>query len=137
MRNFWVSTSAATLVVIAATAVQADEAITVVGWGGNWDKAYKAGVWDKYTAQTGKKIVLEEWGGELAKVRAQVQSGSVTWDLVSPESPAVEIGCAEGLFVPLTPEITGDPAKYLPGTIHECGVASDTWATILAYNADT
>jgi len=136
MRNLWVSTSAAALIAVTATAVQADDAITVVGWGGNWDKAYKAGVWDKYTEQTGKKIVLEEWDGALAKVRAQVQSGSITWDVVSPEAPAVEIGCAEGLFVPLPVEVTGDPAKYLPGTIHECGVASDTWATILAYNAD-
>lgn len=114
----------------------AGDPITVVGWGGNWDKAYKEGVWDRYTAQTGIPIVLEEWAGELAKVRAQVQSGNITYDLVSPEAPSVEIGCAEGLFVPLTPEITGDPSRYHPGTIHECGVASDTWATILAYNAD-
>lgn len=114
----------------------AAEPITVVGWGGNWDKAYKQGVWDLYTAKTGVPIATEEWGGELAKVRAQVQSGSITYDLVSPEAPSVEIGCAEGLFVKLTPEITGDPSKYLPGTILECGVASDTWATILAYNAD-
>jgi putative spermidine/putrescine transport system substrate-binding protein len=137
MRNLWVSTSAAALLVMTATAAQADDTITVVGWGGNWDKAYKAGVWDKYTEQTGKKIVQEEWDGALAKVRAQVQSGSISWDIVSPEAPAVEIGCAEGLFVPLPAEVTGDPAKYLPGTIHECGVASDTWATILAYNADS
>ena len=76
MRNFWVSASVAALLVTAAHQVQADNAITVVGWGGNWDKAYKAGVWDKYTEQTGTKIVMEEWDGALAKVRAQVQSGS-------------------------------------------------------------
>lgn len=114
----------------------AAEPITVVGWGGTWDKAYREGVWDKYTQQTGIPIVQEEWAGEIAKVRAQVQAGSITYDLVSPEAPAMEVGCAEGLFVSLTPEITGDPANYLPGTIHECGVASDTWATILAYNTD-
>ncbi len=128
--------AAALLAAVALSSAQAADPITVVGWGGNWDKAYKTGVWDKYTEQTGVPIVMDEWEGELAKIRAQVQSGSITWDLVSPESPSVEIGCAEGLFVPLTPEITGDPAKYQPGTIHECGVASDTWATILAYNAD-
>lgn len=110
--------------------------ITVVGWGGNWDKAYKEGVWDPYTAETGTEIVIEEWGGEIAKVRAQVQSGNVIWDLVAAEAPGVEIGCAEGLFERLPESVTGDPANYLPGTIHECGVASDTWATILAYDAD-
>ncbi len=114
----------------------AADPITVVGWGGNWDKAYKEGVWDVYTAETGVPIVIEEWAGELAKVRAQVQSGNITYDMVAAEAPSVEIGCAEGLFVKLSPEITGDPSKYHPGTIHDCGVASDTWATILAYNAD-
>lgn len=116
-------------------AVAADP-VTVVGWGGAWDQAYKDGVWDVYTAETGVPIVIEEWAGELARVRAQVQSGSITWDMVAAEAPSVEIGCAEGLFVKLNPDITGDPALYHPGTIHECGVASDTWATILAYRTD-
>ena len=82
-------TVAALLTAAGVFSAQAADAITVVGWGGNWDKAYKEGVWDKYTEQTGTKIVQEEWGGELAKVRAQVQSGSVTWDIVSPEAPSV------------------------------------------------
>lgn len=119
---------------VSGSALAAD--ITVVGWGGTWDKAYKEGVWDLYAKATGNKVILEEWGGEIAKVRAQVQSGSITYDVVSVEAPAMEIGCAEGLFVPLTPEITGDPADYLDGTLHECGVASDTWATILVYSKD-
>lgn len=137
MRSVRRSLPISALLAAIAVSAHAAETITVVGWGGNWDKAYKEGVWDKYTDQTGIKIVMEEWAGELAKVRAQVQSGSIAWDLVSPEAPSLEIGCAEGLFVPLTPEITGDPSNYHPGTIHECGVASDTWATILAYNADS
>ncbi|MGB3503517.1 MAG: ABC transporter substrate-binding protein [Mesorhizobium sp.] len=124
------------LTLFAVSGVHAVDPVTVVGWGGSWDKAYKDGVWDRYTASTGIPIVQEEWGGEVAKVRAQVQAGNVTYDLVSVEVPALEIGCAEGLFVPLTPEITGDAANYLPGTLHECGVASDTWATILVYNTD-
>lgn len=137
MRKVVLSLSSAVLITAAAASAAAADSVTTVGWGGNWDKAYKDGVWDRYTAETGVGIVQEEWGGELARVRAQVQSGSITWDLVSAEAPSVEIGCAEGLFVPLTQEITGDPASYHPGTIHECGVASDTWATILVYNADS
>ena len=137
MRIYLRTVSAAVLCLAASTlAASAADPITVVGWGGTWDKAYKDGVWDKYTEQTGTPIVHEEWAGEIAKVRAQVQSGNITYDVVSTEAPGMEIGCAEGLFVPLTPEITGDPANYLPGTLHECGVASDTWATILTYNTD-
>lgn len=134
-RKFGLVAAAAALAMTAYTA-HAGEAITAVGWGGNWDTAYKEGVWDRYTAETGVPIVTEEWGGEIARVRTQVQSGNIIYDLVSAEAPSVEIGCAEGLFVRLTPEITGDPASYHPGTIHDCGVASDTWATILAYRTD-
>lgn len=126
------TSSLAVLALLSTPAFAAD--ITVVGWGGTWDKAYKEGVWDPYMKETGNKLVLEEWEGEIAKVRTQVQSGNITYDVVSVEAPAMEIGCAEGLFVPLTPEITGDKASYLGGTLHECGVASDTWATILAYD---
>lgn len=126
--------SLAILACLGAPALAAD--ITVVGWGGTWDKAYKEGVWDLYSKATGNKIIQEEWGGELAKVRAQVQSGSITYDVVSVEAPAMEIGCAEGLFVPLTPEVTGPASSYLEGTLHECGVASDTWATVLVYSKD-
>jgi len=123
--------------IAAALAVPAQAAkITVVGWGGTWDQAYKEGVWDVYEAETDNTIVMEEWAGELAKVRAQVQSGNITYDLVAAEAPSVEIGCAEGLFVPLSEEITGPADSYLPGTLHECGVASDTWATVLAYDKD-
>lgn len=137
MRTYLRTVSAVALCLAASTlAVSAADPITVVGWGGTWDKAYKDGVWDKYTEQTGIPIIQEEWAGEVAKVRAQVQAGNVTYDVVSTEAPGMEIGCAEGLFVPLTPEITGDAANYLPGTLHECGVASDTWATILTYNTD-
>ncbi|WP_421694553.1 ABC transporter substrate-binding protein [Aestuariivirga sp.] len=126
--------SIAVLACLGAPVFAAD--ITVVGWGGTWDKAYKEGVWDPYTKATGNKIIQEEWEGEVAKVRAQVQSGSITYDVVSVEAPAMEIGCAEGLFVPLTPDVTGDPANYIEGTLHQCGVASDTWATVLVYSKD-
>ena len=52
------------------------------------------------------------------------------------ETPELEIGCAEGLLEKLPVSVTGDPSTYLPGTLHPCGVASDTWATILVYDAD-
>lgn len=127
---------AAAFLSLALALPAAAQQVTVVGWGGSWDQAYKDGVWDRYTAETGVRIIQEEWGSEIAKVRAQVQSGAITYDIVSAEAPAAEIGCAEGLFVPLGPEVTGPPENYLPGTLHECGVASDTWATVLVYDKD-
>lgn len=68
MRTYLQIVSAAAICFATSTfAASAADPVTVVGWGGTWDKAYKDGVWDKYTEQTGTPIVMEEWGGEVAK----------------------------------------------------------------------
>ena len=75
-------------------------------------------------------------GRSLAKVRAQIESKSVSYDVVSVEAPQLAIGCDEGLFEKLPADIMADQGKYLPGTIHPCGLASDTWATVMVYDGN-
>jgi putative spermidine/putrescine transport system substrate-binding protein len=53
MLKFKHSLSLVAVFAASMTMAQAADTINVVGWGGNWDKAYKDGVWDKYTEQTG------------------------------------------------------------------------------------
>jgi putative spermidine/putrescine transport system substrate-binding protein len=129
--------TAAALALIAATAsASAEESMTAVGWGGSWNEAYDKGVFQPFTAESGIKVNLDEWGGEIAKLRTQIESNAVVYDFVSVEAPALEIGCAEGLFEKLPDSIYGDRDNYLPGTIHPCGLASDTWATVMVYDGN-
>ncbi len=120
----------------ASTTAFAEGKVTIVGWGGTWNDMYAKGVYAPFTKATGIDVVADEWDGSLAKVRAQIESGSVNYDVVSVEAPQLAIGCDEGLFEKLPADILAEQGKYLPGTIHPCGLASDTWATVLVYDGN-
>ncbi|MBL8708866.1 MAG: ABC transporter substrate-binding protein [Rhodospirillaceae bacterium] len=128
--------AAAAFVVATSAAAQAEETMTAVGWGGSWNEAYDKGVFQPFTAESGVKVTLDEWGGELAKLRTQIESNAIVYDFVSVEAPALEIGCAEGLFEKLPEAVYAEKDDYLPGTIHPCGMASDTWATVMVYDGN-
>jgi len=118
-----------------ASGASAEGTVTIVGWGGSWNDVYKIGVTDPFSAQTGTAVTLDEWDGSLARIRAMIESGSVSYDVVSVEAPQLDIGCDEGLFEKLPEAVAAQADNYLPGTFHPCGIASDTWATVLVYDA--
>ena len=72
----------------------------------------------------------------MAKVKAMVDTNSVSWDLVEVESPELSRGCDEGLFEELDPAQFGKTEDFVPGAIQPCGVGFFVWSTVLAYNAD-
>ena len=123
-------------VVGAASGAYAEGTVTIVGWGGTWNEAYKQGVTDPFSAASSIAVTLDEWDGSLAKVRAMAESGSISYDVVSVEAPQMDIGCDEGLFAKLPESVSALSEHYLPGTMHACGIASDTWATVLVYDGN-
>lgn len=123
-------------VLAVAGAARAEEQVVVVGWGGVWQDAYRKAVFEPFMKETGIKIVEEEFGGEYAKLTAQIEAGKITWDLAAFESPQVIQGCDEGAFKKLDWDKLGGRANQLDYAAHDCGIASDVWATVLAYDAD-
>jgi putative spermidine/putrescine transport system substrate-binding protein len=110
--------------------------LTIVGWGGTTQAAHKIAYFEPFTKETGIKIVEDEWNGEMAKVRAMVQTGNVTWDVVQVEAPEVFQGCEEGLFEALDwSKITGKD-KLVDDAAEECGAGILIWSTIFAYDAN-
>jgi len=132
----WAALTLAVVTTGAAASASAEDSFTAVGWGGNWNEAYDQGVFQPFTKESGIKVIVDEWEGDLAKVRAQIESNAIVYDFVSVEAPALEIGCAEGLFEKLPAAIYAQKDEYLPGTIHPCGIASDTWATVMVYDGN-
>ena len=100
-------TIAGAVTLAAGSAWAAD--LTVVSWGGAYtasqQKAY-GGPWEK---KTGKSIHWENYNGGLGEVRTQVESGTVTWDIVDVLPHEARVGCDEGLFEEI-------PDKYLVKT---------------------
>jgi putative spermidine/putrescine transport system substrate-binding protein len=118
----------------AAQALAAD--LTVISFGGANKQAQTKAFYEPFEKATGNKVIAGEYNGEMAKVKAMVDTNSVTWNLVEVESPELARGCDEGMFEELDPALFGDAADYIDGAIQPCGVGFFVWSTVLAYNAD-
>jgi putative spermidine/putrescine transport system substrate-binding protein len=116
--------------------VEAADELVVVGWGGVWQDAYRKAVFEPFMKETGVKIIEEEFGGEYAKIASQVEAGKITWDVAAFESPQLIQGCDEGAFEKLDWKALGGRENQLDYAAHDCGIGSDTWATVMAYDAD-
>jgi len=132
-------TSALALGLVAAQAKA--ETVTVVSWGGAYTKSQIKAYHEPFTAKTGIAIQSEDYNGGLAEVKAQVEAGNVTWDLVDVEVSDVVRGCDEGLLETidhsiLPPSPSGTPAAedFLSGSLYECGIPTIVWSTIYAYD---
>jgi putative spermidine/putrescine transport system substrate-binding protein len=110
--------------------------LTVVSFGGANKAAQVKAFYEPWEKAGKGKIVAGEYNGEMAKVKAMVDTKSVSWNLVEVESPELARGCDEGMFEELDPALFGDEADYVPGAIQPCGVGFFVWSTVLAYNAD-
>ena len=128
---------------MAGALATAEDSLTVVSWGGSYATASVEGYHQAFTAETGIEIKLDDYNGGLAQVRAQVEAGSVHWDVVDVELADGVRGCDEGLFEFLDPALLppgadGRPAAddYYPGMITECGANLLFYSTVYAYNAE-
>ena len=130
-------------IMLVSTGYIAADSLTVVSWGGSYAKACIEGYHKPFTDATGIEIKLDDYNGGLAQVRAQVEAGTVHWDVVDVELADGVRGCNEGLFEPFDPKTLpagadgSDAAEdYFPGMITECGANQLFYSTIYAYNAD-
>ena len=134
---------AALSLTIVVPAISDDRPLTVVSWGGSYARACVKGYHERFTAETGIPINLEDYNGGLAQIRAQVDVGNVYWDVVDLEIADLVAGCDEGLLEPvdvasLPPGVDGSPATedFLPETMTDCGPTSLFGSTIFAYNRE-
>jgi putative spermidine/putrescine transport system substrate-binding protein len=132
-------TSAVSVAVVAGS-VQA-ASITAVSWGGAYTKSQVEAYHKPWSAASGNTVVSEDYSGGLAEVKAQVEAGNVTWNLVDVELSDAVRGCDEGLFETIDASALPNGADgssaaddFLPGTVTECAVGNIVWSTIFAYD---
>ncbi|WXL26437.1 ABC transporter substrate-binding protein [Ectopseudomonas mendocina] len=117
-----------------AQALAAD--LTAISFGGASKDAQAKAFYGPFEQASGHKVIAGEYNGEMARVKAMVDTKSVSWNLLEVESPELTRGCDEGLFEQLDTSVFGNPEDFIPGTIQPCGVGFFVWSTVLAYNAD-
>jgi putative spermidine/putrescine transport system substrate-binding protein len=110
--------------------------LTVVSFGGAIGIAQRAAYVEPFQKATGKEVVVVEYNGELAKLKAMVETKKVTWDVVEIEAGDIGRACEEGLLEKIDINKIGKKGDFLPEAVHECGIGSHVWSTVLAYNSD-
>jgi putative spermidine/putrescine transport system substrate-binding protein len=110
--------------------------LTVISFGGANKAAQVKAYYDPFKKASGINVVGGEYNGEMAKVKAMVDTKIVSWDVLEVESPELARGCDEGMFEKLDYSKIGNKADFVPGAAQQCGVGIFVWSTTLAYNAD-
>lgn len=121
------------------------DSLTVVSFGGAYSEAQKKSMIDPYVAEKGVNILFDDYSGGVAEMTAQVESGSIQWDVVDIEAVDLERACSDGLLevIPhdiLPPGDDGTPAAddFYPASLSsECGVGIMFWSMIYAYSTET
>ncbi len=139
-RLFLLGLSAATTAML-GTATMAEDALTVVSWGGAYANSQIKAYHEPFAKANGVKVNSVDYNGGLAEIKAQVESGNVAWDIVDVELSDAIKGCDEGLLEPIDKSVLsaapdGTPAQkdFLPGTLTDCAVTTIIWSTVFAYD---
>ena len=132
------------LIVLAAAALSgvwarpvAQARLTVANAGGSLAAAERQAFYTPFGNANRLRIQEESFNQELAKIRLQVETGHLTWDLVSTTAINVATGCDEGLFERVDWSTMLDPRVFADvGGVVECGVPYSLITGGLAYDAD-
>lgn len=127
--------AAAALAVCLSGAAQARD-LTVVSWGGAYQDAQKGIYFEPFKAESGKPLLDESWDGGIGVLRAQVEGGNATWDVVQVEAEELALGCDEGILEEIDWSRVGGKERYLDQAVHDCGVGAIVWSFIQAYDRD-
>lgn len=125
--------------------INAAEQITAVSFGGAYGASQQKHMLDPYMAETGNKVLFENYSGGIAELKAQVESGNILWDVVDIEVIDLERACSEGLLEVFPMDTLPDGDDGTPAAkdfskealANECGVGNIVWTVLYAYNNKT
>ena len=135
------STAIGVAVALGSVAANAKD-LTVVSWGGAFTKSQVEAYHKPFIEKTGANLRSEDYNGGIAEIKAQVETGNVTWDIVDVELSDAVRACDEGLLetidhssLPAGADGTPATEDFLEGTLYDCAVATIVWSTIYAYDS--
>lgn len=109
------------------------QSLVFVNYGGSGADAAKAAWVDPFGRETGVRMAMDA-PSDPAKIKAMVESGRTTWDLVDIDTATVDAGCGT-LFEKRGPDvdISHIDEKYLSS---ECGIPIVATPQVLVYNKE-
>ncbi|MGI9319319.1 MAG: polyamine ABC transporter substrate-binding protein, partial [bacterium] len=126
---------------VAAVSVAASADVNVTSWGGAYTSSQQKAYADTWTEG---KVNFVNYNGGLGEVRTQVESGTVTWDIVDVLPHEARVGCDEGLFEELdrsmfTPAADGTSMDddIMIEVPNDCVVPQIFWSYVPFYEEGT
>ncbi|SEF52015.1 putative spermidine/putrescine transport system substrate-binding protein [Thermomonospora echinospora] len=107
--------------------------LTFVSYGGVYQSGQEKAAVEPFAAESGARV-LSDGPTDYAKIKAQVDSGNVTWDVVDTDAIWGESQCGK-LLAPLDYSII-DKSNVPEGLAGECTVPAMQYGMVLAYNKD-
>lgn len=134
-------TTLALTTVLCAVASTAHADITLMSWGGVYEKSQVEAYNKPFTAATGINVTMTSADNPSAPIKSMVDSGNVTVDVVDLEYIDAVRLCDEGLLeeidlADLPPAPDGTPATddFVPRSLTDCAVSSTVISTVYAFN---
>ena len=99
-----IAATAGPLILTSRSASAASQKMTMVSWGGAYRQAVETSLIEPFSKETGIQVTLIDTP-DLAKVRAQVTTNNVEWDVFDAPSALGVAGANAGLWEPLDPSM--------------------------------
>lgn len=122
--------------VLGSGIAQAQESLTVVSYGGAYQDSQREAFFKPFNKDSGVVINEVKWSGEVAKIRAMVETGKVEWDVIDVEKAEFSFLCEEGLLEEIDYDALGGKDRFFEAAVSPCGVGAIFWGTIWAYDKD-
>lgn len=132
--RFLLSTLALTVMILGVcqrSATAADELI-FASWGGSYQEAIRKAWLDPFAKETGIDV-MEDTSPEMAKIKAMVDTNTVTWDVVTGGGFSMVQGINQGLFEKIPADKVKQDHVY-PDARSDYGVPSEVFSTVFAFN---
>ncbi len=114
-------------------AVQARQGqLVFASWGGAYQEAIRKAWIDPFVKETGIEVI-EDTGPEIAKIKAMVDTKTVTWDVVTGGGASLVRGSRQGLFERIPAEKVNQDHVY-EGARHPYGVPSEIFSTVIGFS---
>ncbi len=130
------SVAAAGLLAPLPAAADSHVTLTVASWGGAYSASQRNAFYIPYKAEFGVTMLEDEWQGDIAQIRVQVETGVYKWDIIDGEQDIILSGCDEGILAEIDYDMMGGREQFFDGAALDCGVANITWSTIYAYDGE-
>jgi putative spermidine/putrescine transport system substrate-binding protein len=129
------------LVVGAWLLLREPERITVVSWGSDYARAQTTAMFHPFTDDTDVDVHVGLYGGGLAELTRQLDSGRLEWDVIDFELPDAAEACRKGLLetinhatLPNGDDGSDATADFAPGALGPCWVGSVVYSQVIAFD---